>query len=111
SGWKEEGGLRALEAGEPALHLLVQIGVTGDEARGARAAAPGVDRVAGGGTQCGMRGQSQVVVGRELQDAPAADLDFRIARRAEGAQRAMQPPAFQALELASQLRVQVLHAA
>jgi hypothetical protein len=88
SGGKEQGGFRALEGGETPFHARVEVGVTGDQPRGTRPAAPTVDRLACRRPERRMGGEPQVVVGREEEDAPPRDFDFAVGRGGERAQTA-----------------------
>lgn len=76
-GREDEGGPGAHEPGEVGLQGLVGLGVTRDEAAGARAPAPSVDGAACGLLDSGVAGQAQVIVGGELEDRPAAQADVR----------------------------------
>ena len=56
-----------------------------------------------------MRRQTQIVVGREQQDAPPVDLDLGVGRAGDRSQPASEPGGFELIELSAEQLVERRH--
>lgn len=91
-------GFRALERGQRLLQLVKRRERAADQPRRARARAKFFHGGAGGGFQRGVIREAEVVVGRKIQQGPAADFDARPRRGIHPAQFAQQIPFAQGIQ-------------
>src|SRR5262249_47121930 len=75
AGAVEDGAVLAEEGGDGGLELLVQVLGAADEADAGHAVAVALEALPGGGDDGGVVGQPEVVVGAEVEDLAAVDLD------------------------------------
>uniref|UniRef100_V5XJQ0 Uncharacterized protein n=1 Tax=Mycolicibacterium neoaurum VKM Ac-1815D TaxID=700508 RepID=V5XJQ0_MYCNE len=64
---EHQGRLESGEIGECGLELLMQFGVTGDQARAPGAGTPGAQRLHAAGQHIGVLGQPEIVVGGQIE--------------------------------------------
>lgn len=72
----EDAVLEAVELGDLALELLVEVGGTADETDGGEAETVGIEGLLGGLDEDGAVGETEVVVGAEVDDLAVSSLDF-----------------------------------
>ncbi len=109
AGGEAERGFGAFEGGQRFVQFLVGRERTADQARGTGAGAVALDGFDGRFLEGRFVGEAEVVVGREVEQRLAGDLDARGLGRINAAQFAQQSLLAQGRQSLSQFMVEVVH--